>query len=132
MTNKSLIALTAAAGLFGTVAAADSYFTYIDNAPQQADAVIELGEVVADSAGTVVIYDYNGGEFGEILGSVEVGAGANTDVEVNVGARPLFDVAAVLYLGEPTTPDMAAAWVEIELMDMGMDGDETGDTTANN
>ncbi|QQA44558.1 hypothetical protein [Pelagovum pacificum] len=124
MRTNILIASAAIAAL-GTAAAADSYFTYIDNEPQQADSTIELGEVVADADGTVVIYEYNGGEFGEMLGSTPVAAGANSDVEVNVGTAPQVDVAAVLYIGEMTdmmTPDTAAAWVEIDL-----EGDSMGD-----
>lgn len=56
----------------------------------------ELGQVTSAAAGVVSIYDNNLGEQGALLGTQEVAAGANYDVRVNLGKRPLNDVVAVL------------------------------------
>ncbi|KAA9008915.1 hypothetical protein [Histidinibacterium aquaticum] len=87
---------TAAAALIGTAAAADSYFTYINEAPQERDNTIELGTVVADTDGFVAIFDVDG----DILGTEAVNAGANQSVDVNIGEEPSSDVTAALFLGE--------------------------------
>jgi hypothetical protein len=56
----------------------------------------ELGQVRAVEAGVVALYDFHGGVQGALLGSEEVAAGANYDVRVNLGQRPINDVVAVL------------------------------------
>ena len=117
MFNKTLIAAAAATGLFANSAASESYFTYIDDTPMEASTQIMLGEVVADAAGEVVIYDYNAGEFGEILGREPVAAGANADFDVSLTVEPINDIAAVLYVGEASIPENAAAWVEIDIVE---------------
>lgn len=119
MLNKTFTTAAAASiALIGTAAAAENYFTYTDEAPQEPAAALSVGTVVSDMDGTVVIYDYNGAEFGEVLGEIPVAAGTNSDVEVQVGQEPISDVAAVLYHGEPTTPADAAAWIEIDIEEM--------------
>lgn len=137
MFNKTLVSAAAIATLLGSAAAAESYFGY--EGQQEQDTTIELGEVVSDGDGMVVIYDYTGGEFGDVLGEEPVNQGANADVRVQLGTEPSGDVAAVLYLGEMTTPDDAAAWIEIDVetdaedssddgnSDDGMSGDDMSD-----
>lgn len=115
MLSKMFFASTAAAALIATSAMADGYFTILEGASQMDDSTVELGTVTADMDGTVVIYDYHGGEFGDMLGSEMVSAGANSDVRVDVTPSGGTTVAAVLYNGEPTTPADAVDWVQIEL-----------------
>ena len=117
MFSKKFFASTAVATLLATSAMAQSegYFTYIEGTPQEDSSVVELGGVTADVDGTVVIYDYQGGEFGDMLGSMAVSAGANSDVRIDVDEHTSSTLAAVLYAGEPTTPEDAVDWVEIDI-----------------
>ncbi|MEY1555839.1 hypothetical protein AB3Y40_09415 [Yoonia sp. R2331] len=79
---------------------------------------IELNLVTSDADGFVVIYDYAGGEFGEVLGTVEVSEGANDDLVVPLDpAANTTDIAAVLYAGPITTPMEADAWITLDVSD---------------
>ncbi|SLN13929.1 hypothetical protein [Roseisalinus antarcticus] len=116
MFNTKIIAAAATAtALLGTAAAAESYFTYLDNTPQERDTTLELGSVVSDADGVIVVYEYSDGEYGDTLGSTQVSAGANDNVDVQLDENPYYQVAAVLYLGEPTMPEDGAAMVTVEI-----------------
>lgn len=92
--NSFAIGLLAAITL-GSIASADeSYFTCMS--PLQRDASLELGNITAEGAGVVEVYDFRLGEQGELLGTVEVNEGANSDVRLNIGMPPLGDLLAVL------------------------------------
>lgn len=94
MTFKTLIIAAAASVTLAGAASADSYFSFNDQV--DASSSIELGTVRAASNGIVEIYDNHGGAQGKLLGTEAVTAGANYDVRVNVGVRPINDVVAVL------------------------------------
>lgn len=76
-----------------TTAVADNAFTFNNNV---SGSTAELGQVRAADAGTVSLYDFHGGVQGALLGTQDVAAGANFDVRVNLGQRPINDVVAVL------------------------------------
>lgn len=95
MTMIKTIALAAAASLaLASTASADNAFSFSDN--DMAGSTIELGQVRAAGNGVVSLYDFHGGAQGALLGTESVTAGANYDVRVNLGKRPINDVVAVL------------------------------------
>ncbi|SEW42561.1 hypothetical protein SAMN04488515_2977 [Cognatiyoonia koreensis] len=79
------------------------------------DSAITLDLVRADEAGVVVIYDYTGGEFGDVLGSADINAGANTDVIIPLDNNIAQELAAVIYAGPMSEPSMAANWIELDV-----------------
>jgi hypothetical protein len=116
MTNlMKTTAFAAAIALAGTAATAESYFG--QQYAVDGDSAITLELVTAENAGMVAIYDYTGGEFGDLLGMVEVNAGANDEVVIPLDNNIAKELAAVLYAGEITTPGESAAWIELEVED---------------
>ncbi|SFS21322.1 DUF7282 domain-containing protein [Yoonia litorea] len=107
-------ALVAALGT-GTTAAADAWFG--SQSQVQDDSSIVLDLIRTDEAGIVAVYDFTGGEFGEMLGMAELTAGANDDVIVPLELNNAQTVAAVIYKGDLTDPTMAANWIELDLSD---------------
>ena len=108
-------ALTAALALGSTAASANNFGfqTQVDEGN-----AITLDLVTADADGFVVIYDYNGGDFGEIVGQAPVQMGANADLIVPLAADTMSaDLAAVLYAGPITTPMEADAWIALDVDD---------------
>ena len=117
MLNKNIFAATAiAATALAGAAVAESYIAEEEMIMET--SVLTLPTVTSETGGFVAVYDYNTGEFGELLGSEAVNAGANDDVKVQLGLQPVNDIAVVLYDGEITSPDMAADWTEIDVEDM--------------
>lgn len=57
---------------------------------------VTIAVVNADSAGTLMIYDYHVGAQGDLLGETPVNAGANADVRVQLTIRPQGNLLAVL------------------------------------
>ena len=115
MTNMiKTAALTAALALGATAATANNFGfqTTVDD-----NDAITLNMINADAAGFVVIYDYSGGEFGDIVGQAEVAMGANDDVVVPLQPTASEDLAAVLYAGPITNPMEADAWIELDVSD---------------
>ncbi|WP_458789680.1 DUF7282 domain-containing protein [Yoonia sp. MH D7] len=113
MTNimkTTAVAALLAFGATGVSAASFGYQTLVDESGS-----ITLKLVRADEAGVVVIYDYTGGEFGEVLGTSELNEGANTDVIVALNNNTAVDMAAVIYSGPMTDPTMAAGWIELDV-----------------
>ncbi len=95
MSIKNIVlAAAAVVAVTSTYAAADNYFEYGDHLDKSAN--LELGLVRADGDGVVEIYDEVAGEAGVLLGTTSVNAGANSDVDVNLGQKPLGDVIAVI------------------------------------
>ncbi len=94
MTMKNIILAAAATVAIANVAAADSYFSYSDDLERT--STLELGQVRSEGNGTIAIYDFHRGTKGRLLGTESVRAGANYDVHVNIGRRPINDVIAVL------------------------------------
>ena len=87
------IALAAAASVaLASTAAADFSFNEMDISGSTA----ELGQISVAGNASVNVYDFHGGEQGALLGSTDLAAGANYDVRVKLGQRPVNDVIAVL------------------------------------
>lgn len=96
----------------GATAAGFGLQTVVDD-----NSTITLSLVRADSDGVVVVYDYTGSEFGEVLGTAEIREGANTQVKVSLGNTTATELAAVIYDGPMTEPTMAASWIELDVND---------------
>ena len=94
MSKHSLAAGLLTAMILVSPASAESYFTCMNPLPKE--ALLELGTITSDGAGVVEVYDYHLGEKGDLLGTVDVNPGANSDVKMNIGMPPLGDVLAVL------------------------------------
>ena len=62
---------------------------------------VELGLVRATSDGVVEVYTFHKGEVGALLGSTDVHAGANTDVDVQI-PRTGVDAIAILKVNGQT------------------------------
>ena len=91
-----IIALSlAAAALTASAAAADGYIDFTSER-QDRGSVVALNTVTTDAGGVVEIYDFQGGEIGDLLGSKNVMAGANSNVRVNIGAPSQTDAIALL------------------------------------
>ncbi|MEL6641423.1 MAG: hypothetical protein AAFP98_08950 [Pseudomonadota bacterium] len=95
MTIKTIALAAAATVALASTASANFSF---NDAPV-AGSTAELGQVTAAGNGVVSVYDFNRGVQGALLGTEEVSAGANYDVRVNLGKRPINDVVAVLTVG---------------------------------
>lgn len=106
-------AVTSALALAGTSAYANNAFSFQETVMD--DSTITINNVTAEGPGIVVIYDYHTGEFGEVLGMTDVSKGANTDLRINLGTPPVNDIAAVLYVGDVSTPAYADAWIELDV-----------------
>jgi len=89
---KTLALAAAASVALASTASANFSFNEMDISGSTA----ELGQVSAANAGTVEVFDYHGGAKGALLGATDVKAGANSDVRVKLGVRPINDVIAVL------------------------------------
>lgn len=95
MSIKFTAFAAAAVATLGTASLADSsYFAFQDTLEDR--AVLDIGTVTSAGNGVVEIYDYHGGQIGALLGTEEIHAGANSDVQVSVGVPPRFDVIALL------------------------------------
>ncbi len=94
MTFKAITtAIVTATILFGGAAHADSIF---QRGAQNFDTNISLDLVRASSDGTVKVYNYHGGERGDLLGMTDVHAGANTDVKIKIRTTSSDELLAVL------------------------------------
>ncbi len=82
----------AAAALIATSASANFSLNEMDISGSTA----ELGQISVERDATVSIYSNNTGVQGALLGEVDLSAGANWDVRVPLGKRPITDVVAVL------------------------------------
>ncbi len=91
---KTVALATAATLSLTSVAAADGAFSFIEG--DISSSTVELGQVRTTAPGVVALYDYNTGVRGALLGTEEVASGANYDVRVNLGSKPVRDVIAVL------------------------------------
>ncbi len=107
-------ALVAALGM-GTAATANGTFGF--QTTVEDDLTIQLDLVRTDEAGILAIYDYTTGDFGELLGTVDLNAGANTDVIVPLDPNSAQQLAAVIYEGELSDPTMASGWMELDISD---------------
>jgi len=61
-----------------------------------AGSTADLGQLSVDGPATVEVFDYHLGQKGALLGATELNVGANYDVRVGLGKRPIHDVIAVL------------------------------------
>ncbi|NCO87234.1 MAG: hypothetical protein GW886_11465 [Rhodobacterales bacterium] len=94
--TKITLALAAAA-LMGTASLASASINAFDfSRTVAAQDTLSIGLVRATNTGTVEIYNVLDSDYANLLGSTDVNAGANRDVRVNVGLKPLQDVVAVL------------------------------------
>ena len=87
----------AAAAIAASASFASADVSYISNfvAEQDRSSQVELGTVRAAGNGVVEIYSFHKGKVGALLGSEEVVAGVNTNVDVDI-ARPGTDAIAIL------------------------------------
>lgn len=90
------VTLAAIVASAATVASADASYILDLNTNREAASSVNLETIRATSDGVVEIYDYHGGEQGELLGTKNVFAGANSDVRVQIGAASNDDLLAVL------------------------------------
>ncbi len=93
MSIKTFALAAAAVAITATAASANS-FGFQESVEDRNSINVEL--VKAEGAGTLSIYNLQGGERGALLGATMVSAGANGDVRVNVGNTYKTDVLAVL------------------------------------
>lgn len=93
--TKSILAAALVAGT-ATAATAGAANAIFPGAAQSIDTNIELDLVTASANGTVDVYNYHGGERGQLLGSTDVTAGANNDVKIRLAPTASEDVLAVL------------------------------------
>ncbi len=93
MTIKTFIIAAAATVALASTASANA-FSF--NEMSISGSTAELGQVTANGNAEVKLYDYHGGEQGALLGSTDLASGANFDVRVKLGQRPINDVIAVL------------------------------------
>lgn len=94
MYKQSLTICFIVATSLGSAVSAESYFTRMTALPSK--PVLELGEITSDGNGVVEVYSHRLGEQGELLGTVNVNRGANTDVRLNVGIPPHGDILVLL------------------------------------
>lgn len=97
--KRKLFALTIAAtiALASGAKAYNNSFSYGERLDRK--STLDLGVVRAEADGVVEIYSYHRDEQGALLGSTRVRGGANYDVRVSLGRRPITDVLAVLKVG---------------------------------
>ena len=88
------LATVAALGTATLASASTNYFSYGETLPSS--STIDLGTLSAADSGMVEIYEYRGGEVGQLLGSTDINAGANQDVRIQLKQRPLSDVIAIM------------------------------------
>lgn len=115
MTNIMKSTALAAALSIGTVAAADATFGFQTTVEDDSSIMIDL--VRTPSEGVVAVYDYSTGEFGDLLGSAPLNAGANIDVLVQLDVSTAQTLAAVIYEGDLQDPTMASNWIELDVSD---------------
>jgi len=115
MTNIIKTTALIAALSIGTTAVANGTFGFQTTVADDDSITIDL--VRASDAGVLAIYDYSSGEFGDLLGMTELNAGVNDDVVVTLETNTADQLAAVIYAGDVTTPDMAAGWMELDVSD---------------
>ena len=94
---KTLVAAALVATAGSAAFAGPSYI--ISGNAQSLNSAASLDLVRADSDATVYIYDFHGGQRGELLGSAPVKAGANSDVFINLKRPANGDAIAVLSNG---------------------------------
>lgn len=94
MTIKTFAIAAAATFALASSAAAANSFPYAE--ADIDSATVELGLVSTQGSGVVELYDFNTGVQGALLGSEDLNAGANYDVRINLGKKPINDVLAVL------------------------------------
>lgn len=93
MTMKTFIIAAAATVAMASTASANG-FSF--NEMELSGSTADLGQISTDGNASVALYDFHGGEQGALLGMQELSAGANYDVRVTLGQRPINDVVAVL------------------------------------
>ncbi len=96
MSNFIKISALATVAALGTASIASANNSFSFSPTLDSSSTLDLGIVRADAPAVVEVYNFQGGEVGELLGSTPVNAGANGDVRVNVGINPRFDVIAFL------------------------------------
>ncbi|MCA0044500.1 hypothetical protein [Celeribacter litoreus] len=98
MTTLKTLAAAAVVAVAGSAAFAGPNYIVQSN-PQNLTSVATLDLVRAETDATVSIYDFHGGERGELLGTTDVTAGANTNVKVRLKPSNSEDIIAVLSNG---------------------------------
>lgn len=106
-------AITATLGL-ATAASAAGMFGYQTTVSDDNSITIDLVNAAAD--GELVVYDYTGGEFGDVLGTAPLTSGANTEIVVTLSNNIAQDLAAVIYEGAMTEPTQASDFIVLEVV----------------
>jgi len=96
---KTLTLAAAAIAATATMATADSYISDLVS-EQDRDTIVELGTVRAAADGVVEIYSFHAGEIGALIGSENVHAGANTDVDISIQRTGLDAIALLKVNGQ--------------------------------
>ena len=119
MFNLKTATAAALIAVAGTAASAD-YFFLQDKINDQ--NVVTIDGVTSSMAGNLVAFDYTGGEIGDMLGSAPIAMGANSDVQLNLGAPTASGVAqsVIVFLmhGDEMDPANAVASSVYEVRDM--------------
>ena len=98
---KTVSLAIAAIAASATIASANINDTSNFVMEQDHENQVELGLVRANGDGVVEVYTFHKGEIGALLGSTDVHAGANLDVDVNI-LRSDVDAIAILKVNGQT------------------------------
>ena len=98
---KTVTLAIAAIAASATIASANINDLSNFSMEQDRGSQVELGLVRAASDGVVEVYTFHKGEIGALLGSTNVRAGANVDVDVNI-PRTGVDAIAILKVNGQT------------------------------
>lgn len=80
-----------------TAASADTYFGF--GSTLEESNMLKLGQITSDADGVVEIYDFHGRTVGELLGTQDIHAGANSDVRVHTRQSVRRNIIAVVRIG---------------------------------
>jgi hypothetical protein len=103
MFRKTVLAAALVASSVVGVTSASAFNAFF--APEQTQVArdyVDLGNFNAPGAGVVEIHDFRLGTIGDLLGSHDVTDGANADLRVELSAKPLGNVVALLKVGGET------------------------------
>ncbi|WP_417241897.1 hypothetical protein [Celeribacter sp.] len=94
MNTLKTLAISAAL-VVGTLGAASASSLYSSEV-EFPGSYIEFGVIVADAPATLALYDYTGGVKGELISTVNIDAGYNSDVRIQTKSITVDEVQAEL------------------------------------
>lgn len=107
MSFKNTFKTTAVAGFIAASAATGAFAAsdvLMQAEPYDGNNLVEFDLVRTSEAGTIYIYESNAGELGEVLGSAEVSAGANTNVNITLDPSIAQELVAAFVPTGSDTP----------------------------